>query len=54
VTGILIAGQALGASSLTLGSVTIVFDCAAARASELLPSGWFVRPGSYCDRATNC
>lgn len=54
VTGVVIAGQALGASSLTLGSVTIVFDCAAARASGLLPAGWFVRPGSYCDRNTSC
>jgi hypothetical protein len=54
ISGIVIAKQALGQDSLTVRGLVLTFDCAAARGGGLLPDGWFVKPGSYCDGTTGC
>jgi hypothetical protein len=54
ITGLVIVSAALDASPVALAGVDIAFDCAAARGSALLPAGWFVRPGEYCDHPSGC
>jgi hypothetical protein len=54
VTGAIVVRQALGASGVAAVDLSVRFDCAAARGSGLLPSGWFVRLGSYCDEPGGC
>jgi hypothetical protein len=54
ITGTIVAAGRLGAPASSLGNLTVVSDCTAARGSSLLPSGWFVRPGAYCDEPTGC
>ncbi|MBI2218348.1 MAG: hypothetical protein HYU51_13735 [Candidatus Rokubacteria bacterium] len=54
ITGMIVAAGRLGAPASILGNLSVAFDCTAARGSSLLPSGWFVRPGAYCDRPTGC
>jgi hypothetical protein len=54
VSGMVVAAGLLGAPMTTLGQLAVRFDCAAARGSGLVPAGWFVRPGSYCDDPGGC
>jgi hypothetical protein len=54
ITGMIVAAGRLGAPASSIADVTVAFDCAAAGGSGLLPSGWFVRPGAYCDRPNDC
>jgi hypothetical protein len=54
VTGMVVARQALGSPGAPVGGLRVRFDCIAARGSGLLPSGWFIRPGTYCDGTAGC
>jgi hypothetical protein len=54
ITGMLVAAGVLGTPATTLRDLAVSFDCAAARGSGLVPAGWFVRPGSYCDDPGGC
>jgi hypothetical protein len=53
VTGLVVARQLLG-TPLTLSGLSLTFGCEAARANGLLPEGWFVRAGGYCDGTAGC
>jgi hypothetical protein len=54
VTGMVVARQALGPPGAPLAGLTVRFDCPAARGSGLLPTGWFLRRGTYCDGSAGC
>jgi hypothetical protein len=53
VTGLVVARQTLGTPT-TLSGLSVVFGCEAARATGLLPQGWFIRAGGYCDGTAGC
>jgi hypothetical protein len=53
VTGLVIVRQTLG-TPLMLSALSVTFGCEAARAVGLLPQGWFVRAGGYCDGTAGC
>lgn len=47
IDGIVIARHVSGAKTASLSDARIVFDCGAARGAGHVPTGWFVRPGTY-------
>jgi hypothetical protein len=53
VTGVVIAKQALG-TPLVVSGLSVTFGCDAARATGLLPVGWLIRAGGYCDGTAGC
>ena len=53
IEGAALAQQALGAA-MSVADLTVRFDCALARGTGRLPSGWFIRAGTYCDGTAGC
>jgi hypothetical protein len=53
IDGAALGQQALGVA-MSVSDLTVRFDCALARGAGRLPSGWFMRAGTYCDGTAGC
>jgi hypothetical protein len=53
VTGLVVVKQVQGAP-VDVSGLSVTFECQAARAAGLLPDGWFIRAGGYCDGTAGC
>lgn len=55
ITGLTVVQAALqNSTNFTPGNSNFVFDCTAAQAVGVVPPGWFVQPGTYCDKPGGC